>query len=161
FAASYVTGKHAYKGGVTVEEGLQDLLNIRNGHSEVGYNFLNGRPASLIEYATPYTTLANMLPNVMIYAQDQWNLRRITLNYGVRFDWLKGSVPAQHVDATRFVPFARDFPSVDNVPNWKDVNPRFGVAYDLSGNGRTALKSSIGRYVGLTGVNVAVLNNAL
>src|SRR5262249_15547864 len=104
---------------------------------------------------------ARMLPNVMIFAQDQWSLRRLTLNYGVRFDWLKGSVPAQHVAATRFVPFERDFPSVDNVPNWKDVNPRFGVAYDLFGNGRTALKSSIGRYVGLTGVNIAVQNNAL
>ena len=63
--------------------------------------------------------------------------------------------------AARFVPFERDFPAVDNVPNWKDVNPRFGVAYDLFGNGRTALKSSIGRYVGLTGVNIAVQNNAL
>ena len=34
-----------------------------------------------------------------------------------------------------------------NVPNWKDINPRFGVAYDLIGNGKTAVKASIGRYV--------------
>ncbi len=34
-----------------------------------------------------------------------------------------------------------------NVPNWKDIDPRFGIAYDLSGDGKTAIKTSIGRYV--------------
>jgi len=33
------------------------------------------------------------------------------------------------------------------VPNWKDVDPRVGVSYDLFGNGKTALKASVGRYV--------------
>ena len=42
---------------------------------------------------------------------------------------------------------ARNFEAVRDVPNWKDVGPRFGVAYDLSGNGKTAVKASIGRYV--------------
>jgi hypothetical protein len=35
---------------------------------------------------------------------------------------------------------------VDNVPNWNDVSPRIGASYDLSGNGKTAVKFSIGRY---------------
>ena len=39
------------------------------------------------------------------------------------------------------------FGKVDNVPNWKDVTPRFGVAYDLFGTGKTALKFSIGKYL--------------
>jgi hypothetical protein len=33
------------------------------------------------------------------------------------------------------------------VPNWKDIDPRFGIAYDLTGDGKTAIKTSIGRYV--------------
>ena len=36
---------------------------------------------------------------------------------------------------------------IKNVPNWKDVDPRVGVSYDLFGNGKTALKASVGRYV--------------
>jgi hypothetical protein len=31
--------------------------------------------------------------------------------------------------------------------NWKDLNPRFGVALDLFGNGKTAVKASANRYV--------------
>ena len=38
--------------------------------------------------------------------------------------------------------------------DWKDLSPRIGFAMDLFGNGRTALKASIARYV--AGQNVAV-----
>ena len=37
--------------------------------------------------------------------------------------------------------------AIDNVPNWSDVNPRLGVAYDLLGKGKTVFKASINRYV--------------
>jgi hypothetical protein len=33
------------------------------------------------------------------------------------------------------------------VPNWRDINPRLGASYDLFGNGRTAIKGSIGRFI--------------
>jgi hypothetical protein len=33
------------------------------------------------------------------------------------------------------------------VPKWQNVTPRLGVAYDLFGNGRTALKFSVGKYL--------------
>ena len=33
------------------------------------------------------------------------------------------------------------------MPNWKDINPRAGFALDLFGNGRTAIKANLGRFV--------------
>jgi hypothetical protein len=33
------------------------------------------------------------------------------------------------------------------IPVFTDLSPRFGVAYDLFGNGKTALKANFGKYV--------------
>ena len=40
------------------------------------------------------------------------------------------------------------------VQNWKDISPRVGFAMDVFGNGRTAVKASVARYV--AGQQVAV-----
>ena len=33
-----------------------------------------------------------------------------------------------------------------HLPHWRNLNPRVGVAYDVTGTGRTAVKASLGRY---------------
>ena len=82
-------------------------------------------------------------------------VKKATLNLGVRYDSLYGVVPEHHLPAGLFVP-ARDFPAVKGVPDWKNVNPRLGISYDLFGNGKTALKGSLGRFIPYT---VATSNN--
>ena len=89
-----------------------------------------------------------------VYAQDSWTLDRLTLNGGVRFEWLNAEVGEQAAPPARFVP-ARFFPATKNVPDWFDVRPRFGLAYDLFGDARTAPKFSIGTYSTPQGVGFA------
>ena len=81
-----------------------------------------------------------------IYASDKWTLRRLTVTGGIRFDYFNTSIPAQSAPASTWVG-ARSFAAVDDVPNWKDISPRVGIAYDLFGNGKTAIKASVNRYV--------------
>jgi hypothetical protein len=52
---------------------------------------------------------------------------------------------------------------VKNAPNWKDINPRIGVSYDLFGDGKTALKTSVGRYIsgGSLASNVNPVNTSV
>jgi hypothetical protein len=158
FAASYVTGSHAFKAGVQLYEGIQNLGYYVN--EDVNYSFLRGVPVGITQWASPYTLKNRMKADLGVFAQDQWIIKRLTLNYGVRVDYMSGSVPAQHVDAGQFVG-ARDFAAVHGVPNWTDLNPRLGAAYDLFGTGRTAIKWSLGRYVGRMGTFVAQVNNPI
>lgn len=67
-----------------------------------------------------------------------------------RFDRAVGLVPEQDRHAGRFVP-GFHIARIENVPNFTDLSPRMGVAYDLFGNGKRAVKASVGRYLGQFG----------
>src|SRR5438105_2241094 len=156
FSASYITGTHTFKTGFQLGQGVKNLHQY--SWADYNYTFLRGVPTQITQLATPYFRKERIRADLGIYAQDQWAVKRFTVNYGLRFDYYNAYVPEQHMPATKFVP-ARDFDPVYHVPLWKDVSPRLGFAYDLFGNGRTAVKASLGRYVGKTAISVAADNN--
>ncbi len=147
FATSYVTGSHALKAGVTFMHlwawTSQDVVN--NGMT---IGLLNGAPRQVTVYATPLNFYELLDRNWGAFVQDQWTLKRTTINAGLRFDYLEDKVPAQTIGAGPQVPNRNlTFDEVDGVPRWKNVTPRLGVAYDLFGTGKTAVKFSIGKYL--------------
>ena len=152
FSVSYVTGSHTFKTGIYVEQGFQVLENIVNG--DVQYQFRNAVPVLVEQFATPYRETNAQKADLGVYAQDQWRVRRVTLNLGVRFDYFNVYVPDQYSPAGPWVG-ERRFDSVHRLPEWMNINPRFGALYDLFGDGRTALKASIGRYNGPLGMGIA------
>jgi hypothetical protein len=78
----------------------------------------------------------------------------MTLNLGLRFDSTNSYVPAQTRPGGRFIqPIS--FSEIDDVPNWKDISPRLGASYDLFGNGKTAVKGFLSRYVNAQGASLA------
>jgi hypothetical protein len=156
FYLSYVTGSHAFKFGVQEMHGTRTIDQWTLG-PQVSLTVLNGVPRSLTELAYPYTTLANQPAYDGAFAQDQWTVSHLTLNVGVRLDYDKSYIPAQTYAATPLIG-ARSFPAVNNAPSWWDINPRFGAAYDLFGNGKTALKFTVGRFV--QAVTTAYADNA-
>ena len=148
FSLSYVTGSHSFKTGIYVEEALEKDGWVR--HQSLAYTTFLGTPTSITQYISPYIAQDAIKPDLGIFAQDQWTVNRLTLNLGVRFDYIRGVVPAQEAQATIFIP-ARSFEAISGVPNFKDINPRLGAAYDLFGDGKTALKATFGRYLNALG----------
>lgn len=152
---TYVTGGHDLKVGMSFMHAYHRPEVTAN--NSMNLQLLNGVPVSVRVYA-PLEQEQRVRANVGVYIQDQWRLDRLTLSMGLRFDYLNGYVPAQTVEAGRFVP-ERSFAAVENVPNWKDISPRLGASYDLFGDSRTALKVYVGRFVLAYGANFAVPAN--
>ena len=163
FTVSYVTGSHTFKTGVQMEQAIVDRQLVYNQDQRW---FLNrGVPTSIQQYATPYQR-GYGYEEVGIFAQDQWTIDRLTLNYGLRFDYFNGHTRAEDGTLDRLNdslgnPIApglfigpRTFREVNDAPNFKDVSPRLGVSYDLRGDGRTALKAYFGRYLGKSSIQI-------
>lgn len=150
FATSYITGSHTVKVGFTNEYAFNETERSRSGPDGVNYTFLRGTPVALDMYALPFHHKEQMNAEVGAFVQDQWNINRLSLNLGIRYDFATFGVPAEDLPAGPFVP-ARRTQALKGIPRWSDWNPRLGMSYDVFGNGRTAVKASLGRYVELTG----------
>jgi hypothetical protein len=150
-SASYVTGSHAIKVGMTDGWGENSRTFSPNANIDalIKINVAglgNEIPFQAVVYNSPATAIQNVNSDFGSYAQDTWTMKRLTLNYGARFEHFNASVPAEASPASTWIG-ARNFPEIPNVPNWNDWAVRFAAAYDLFGNGRTAFKASAGKYV--------------
>jgi len=145
-SATYVTGAHALKVGFEDSWSRQYLLE-RDIDSSTSYRFNNGIPNQITERASPVSRYDDMKAELSIFVQDKWTLNKLTLTGGLRFDYFNTYFPATPLGPGPLVP-TRNF----TVPeykwdNWKDLSPRVAAVYDLFGNGKTAVKVNLGRYV--------------
>jgi hypothetical protein len=152
---SYVTGAHSMKVGY--QGGFSNpSQSYYNFTPFVQFRFLNGVPNQLTQTAqyggtgaSAVELVRNLVPT-SLYAQDQWTRNRLTLQGGIRYDYILSSYPESCAGGadyplmpTQICYPARSTPGV----HWHDLTPRFGAAYDLFGNGKTAVKVNIGKYM--------------
>ena len=151
-AASYITGAHAFKAGFN--NGSGSTRTSTYNFQPVSYTFRDGVPQSLTQYATPYSTTTNLDNDLGLYLQDRWTKDRLTLTLGLRYDYTNTSAPDQTLGPGALVPNrATTFASVKGL-SWNDITPKTGASYDLFGNGRTAVKFVMSKYLAgqLTGL---------
>jgi hypothetical protein len=145
-SVSYVTGAHAVKVGAMNDFGTSTSSQFDNEYG-LFYTFNNGVPVSLEQHALPFSATTRLSLDMGIYAQDRWTYKRATINAGLRLDLFRNKFPEQHLGPASFVPDRNITIPETKYANMKDVTPRLGVAYDIFGDGRTALKASWGKYL--------------
>jgi Carboxypeptidase regulatory-like domain len=104
------------------------------------------RPDSVQVFEYPNNTNAGVLFNSW-YANDSITVnRRLTVNVGVRYDRYASWLPEQGNPGTG--PFATErlYAERRDFPTYSGWSPRVSAVYDITGQGRVALKASYGRY---------------
>src|SRR6185436_7356030 len=89
--------------------------------------------------------------------------RRLTLQGAVRFETARSWAPAGENGIIADNEFGGPFllPRTDGVKGYKDITPRMGAAYDVFGNGKTALKVNMAQYLqGAWTGDTYIINNA-
>jgi Carboxypeptidase regulatory-like domain len=142
---AYVEGKHSMKFGYQGGYLMDDRFPYTNSQF-MTFRMNNGRPDQITEIID-YNLIQQRVRYDAYYAQEQWTAGRITLQGALRFDRATSIFPAANIGGVRFLPAVTSFPETSGVNSYKDLTPRGGVAIDLFGDGKTALKFNIGRYL--------------
>ena len=173
---SYVTGSHAIKVGFsdtwastvsTTESNSRYMMfrfnttcalnaGVPAGTACTAANgTLTTLPNQLTMYGVPTRGESLVKGELGFYAQDRWTINRWTITGGIRYDGYRGGYPEQYRGPAPLQPTRNyTFAAVTSM-SLHDVTPRLGVAYDLFGTGKTALKAALGKYV----IGVSTIGN--
>jgi len=143
---NYVTGSHSVKMGFENRTGNAIQTNPYHGDMSIRF-VINNVPNSVSVVNGPAANKQEIRFDGGAYLQDQWKIGRVTLNGGGRWDHFNAGIPPTSAPASFWTP-AVSIGDIADVPNWNNISLRLGGAYDVFGNGRTAVKASVGRYVG-------------
>ena len=145
---SYVTGTHSLKVGYQGQYTTSDQV-FHSNSTLLAYRFQN-RAANQVTWRLPeWETADRSIPNAF-YLQDTWTRNRLSVQGAIRYDQASSFSPAEGNGTQATSPFNAAPISVERtegVNSYRDLSPRVGAAYDVFGNGKTALKFNLGRYL--------------
>jgi len=153
---SYVTGTHSMKFGYQGAWMVDNRTWMTNS-TDLGYRVSNGVPNQLTMTLNPWVNNANAGWHAAFY-QEQWTQGRLTLQGALRYDLASSWFPEQTLGPSKYFPTTITFPKTKGVNSYQDITPRLGVAYNLFGDGRTALKMNVGKYLEGAGVQLNYAN---
>jgi hypothetical protein len=146
--ASYVTGANSLKFGYQYRK--LDLLDkdVAN-QTQLGYRFNRGVP-NAVSYYLPDFGRRTITKTNSFFLQDSITRGRLTLQGALRYDRASSYAPSE-LNGTTNTSFLNPTPiTIERTPGvdaYNDITPRIGVAYDVFGTGRTALKFNWGKYL--------------
>jgi hypothetical protein len=114
-------------------------------------NFLQNRPGTYEGQAPDSSTAREWRQNLIgLYVQDDWSVSRtLTVNAGLRYEFI--TVPKENGGRMAALPDLQGRATVvtDKIfenPSLKNVAPRLGFAWDVTGDGRNAVHGGAGLF---------------
>jgi hypothetical protein len=166
FPAGSFLGKHELKFGSTwmlMWTGTEEPNGVHGNYQLVFQTVgsVPGTPVQIRFFNYPIPENREDLHEGGFFVQDNWRVAaHLTVNVGLRFDDFATFIPGQAKpagafgppwiapaggDANLFTGGAQNFPRI-GTGAWRNVAPRAGLAWDISGHGKTVLKAAYGRY---------------
>ena len=145
---SYISGAHSVKVGYQGSYSISDTEIITNDPL-MTYSFTNRAPTSFT-FRLPNWRTSDRTETTSLFVQDSWTRNRLTLQGALRYDRAWSFSPATGngtTDVSRFNAAPISYPETPGVSAYNDLTPRVGAAYDVFGNGKTALKFNFGHYL--------------
>ena len=146
---TYTTGAHSMKFGYNGTFYNQDSAADFADACKCSYRFTTpdagGAANQFTTFAYPFDYWTHAYQGGL-YAQDRYTMTKLTLSGGIRYDRYTTNYPEESIGPVLNVPVLQTFPAHDGA-RLNDFSPRGAVAYDLKGNGKFALKMSIGKYM--------------
>lgn len=150
--ASHTVGKHSIRFGGDFSDGTVNYYRASEGRGRVDFDTLEDFVAGLptrwqLLYGDPARKIN--LRSFGLFGQDDYRISpRVTLVLGLRYDITKPiqdsrNLLANYVPTEGIVQVGRGIGS-PYPTNYNNVSPRLGVAWDISGSGRTVLRAGGG-----------------
>jgi hypothetical protein len=162
---TWVTGTHSLSGGLNGNLGSYDVITLRENGDVSNMRFgqigvgapgadATGYGPNRVSLALPTRNFNKIDGDNGFWMTDRISWKRATITAGLRFDWFKGSVGDSAVLPNKWSE-SKEYAGFGNTPHWRDLSPRLGFAYDLFGNGRTAVKVGASKYLNAETVSTA------
>ncbi len=157
-------GKHAFKFGVLLNRFNEASQATNSFNGQIIYNtfsdFLQANPLQ-VEFAPTFSTEnRDFIYNTYgFYGQDDWRIKpRLTVNLGLRYEFMNTPHELNGRQSRQINDFTDPFTLGPVIQNntLRDFSPRVGLAYDLFGNGKTAIRGGAGIYYDMGNLGTAL-----